>query len=146
MMTNAEKITSKLQITAIILMTAGSGWSGGNFTQGLPLWNMLLHCIPIALLLAMSLLIFRVQGTYQGAESSPRGAILVVSILAVLGFIASVVLVVLGVTSPDPNSVGVHSPGDWMVVIAIMAGVVLWFATLLVERAQSARVQHEAVA
>ncbi len=42
--------------------------------------------------------------------------------------------------------VGVHSPGDWMVVIAITAGALLWFATLLVERAQSVRVRREAIA
>jgi len=55
-------------------------------------------------------------------------------------------MIILGATNPDPNSVGVHSPGDWMVVIAITAGALLWFATLLVERAQSVRVRHEAIA
>ena len=55
-------------------------------------------------------------------------------------------MIIMGATNPDPNSVGVHSPGDWMVVIAIMAGVALWFATLLVERAQSIRVRRQAVA
>ena len=55
-------------------------------------------------------------------------------------------MIILGATNPDPNSVGVHSPGDWIVVISIMAGVVLWFATLLVERAQAVSARREVAA
>jgi hypothetical protein len=63
-----------------------------------------------------------------------------------LAVVGNIVMIILGTTNPDPNSVGVHSPGDWMVVIAITAGALLWFATLLVERAQSIRVRREAIA
>jgi hypothetical protein len=64
----------------------------------------------------------------------------------VIATVGNIVMIIMGATNPDPNSVGVHSPGDWMVVIAIMAGVLLWFATLLMERTQSINVHREEIA
>ena len=84
-----------------------------------------------------------IQFFYSPQRLAPRIWISVLSALAVVG---NIVLIIMGATNPDPNSVGVHSAGDWMVVIAIMAGVVLWFATLLVERVKSSRVRREAIA
>ena len=86
---------------------------------------------------------FGIQFFYAPQRLAPRIGISAIAALATAG---NIVLIILGATNPDPNSVGVHSPGDWMVVIAIMAGVVLWFATLLLERAQSVRVRREAAA
>jgi len=139
MMTNTEKITSKLQIAAVMLMTAGWGWSGGNFTpQDAPLWNYLAHCLPIALLLVLGLQLFRVHGTYQGVESSARGATIGISIFAIVSIIGAIVMVVLGATNPDPNSVGVHSFADWFAVILLNIGTFLWLATLIPARRASA--------
>ncbi len=133
-MTNTQNLTGKFQITSIILMAAGSGWSDGNFTAGLPLWNMLLHCIPILILLALVLQIFRVRGAEQGHESSARGAIIGLSILATLSIVASIVLIVLGVTNPNPNSVGVHNLWDWFPTILMNAGNILWLVMLIPAR------------
>ena len=139
MMTNTEKITAKLQIAAVMLMTAGWGWSGGNFTpQDAPIWNYLAHCIPIVLLLVLGLQLFRVRGTYHGAESSARGATIGISIFAVISIIGAIVMVVLGATNPDPNSVGVHSFADWFATILLNMGTFLWLATLIPARRASA--------
>ena len=139
MMTNTEKITSKLQIAAAMLMTAGWGWSGGNFTpQDAPLWNYLAHCLPIALLLVLGLQLFRVRGTYQGAVSSARGATIGISIFAIVSIIGAIVMVVLGATNPDPNSVGIHSFADWFATILLNIGAFLWLATLIPTRRASA--------
>lgn len=139
MMTNTEKITSKLQIAAVMLMTAGWGWSGGNFTpQDAPIWNYLAHCIPIALLLVLGLQLFRVRGTYQDTESNARGATIGISIFAVISIIGAIVMVVLGATNPDPNSVGVHSFADWFAVILLNIGTFMWLVTLIPVRRASA--------
>lgn len=83
------------------------------------------------------------SSSYSPQRLAPRVWISTLSALAVVG---NIVMIIMGATNPDPNSVGVHSPGDWMVVIAVTAGVLLWFATLLVERTQSIRVQRQAIA
>ena len=131
MNTNTQKFIFKLQTTAIILLTAGWGWAGGNFTAGLPLWNMLLHCIPILLLLAISLQIFRIRGTQHDAESDARGSMIGMSIFAIVSIIGAIVLVVLGATNPDPNSVGVHNLWDWFPTIIIIGSSLLWLTTLI---------------
>ncbi|GAC1342416.1 MAG: hypothetical protein NVS4B7_01770 [Ktedonobacteraceae bacterium] len=47
MMMNATNIIFKLQIVAMLVLTAGWGWSAGNFTPAdAPFLNPLLHCIP----------------------------------------------------------------------------------------------------
>lgn len=140
MNTNTQSFISKLQITAIILLTAGWGWAGGNFSAGLPLWNMLLHCIPILLLLVMSLQIFRVRGAQQGVESNARGARIGMSIFAIVSIIGAIVLVVLGATNPDPNSVGVHNLWDWFPTIIIIGSSLLWLTTLISVRRGNAAV------
>jgi hypothetical protein len=86
---------------------------------------------------------FGIQFFYAPQRLAPR---IWVSVLSALAVVANIVMIILGATNPDPNSVGVHSPGDWSVVIAIIAGALLWFAALLVERAQFARVTREVVA
>jgi len=86
---------------------------------------------------------FGIQFFYAPQRLAPR---IWVSVLSALAVVANIVLIILDATNPDPNSVGVHSPGDWSVVIAIVAGALLWFAALLVERAQFVRVIREVVA
>ena len=100
--------------------------------------NVLLHALPGFIFMWVGIQFF-----YSPQRLAPRIWVSVLSVLAVAG---NIVMIILGATNPDPNSIGVHSPGDWMVVIAIMAGVLLWFATLLVERAQSSRVRREVIA
>ncbi len=135
----------KLQVLAILILIFADGADVGQFSlSSFDTWsfggiiNVLLHAVAGFIIMG-----FGIQFFYAPRSLAPR---IWISVLSVIATIGNVVMIILGATNPDPNSVGVHSPGDWMVVIAIMAGVVLWFATLLVERVQSARIQREAVA
>ncbi len=135
----------KFQTLAILLLIFADGCDVGQFSlSSFDVWsiggliNVLLHAMPGFLFMGFGITFF-----YSPQRLAPRIWISVLSAIAVVG---NIVMIIMGATNPDPNSVGVHSPGDWMVAIAIMAGVVLWFATLLVERAQSVRVRRQAIA
>ncbi len=135
----------KFQTLAILVLIFADGCDVGQFSlSSFDVWsiggviNVLLHALAGFLIMG-----FGIQFFYSPQRLAPRIWVSILSALAVAG---NIVMIILGATNPDPNSVGVHSPGDWMVVIAITAGALLWFATLLVERAQSVRVRHEAIA
>jgi hypothetical protein len=135
----------KFQTLAILLLIFAGGCDVGQFSlSSFDVWsiggiiNVLLHALAGFLFMWFGITFF-----YSPQRLAPRIWISVLSAIAVVG---NIVMIILGATNPDPNSVGVHSPGDWMVVIAITAGALLWFATLLVERAQSSRIQREAIA
>ncbi len=127
-----KTITSKLQIAAIVLMLAGSGWSGGNFTpQGAPLWNYLLHCVSIVLLLFLSIQLFGIRDTSLKAVEHIGRIKATVSVLAILGIIGCIVMIVLGVINPDPDAVGVKNFADWFPTIMLSIGNFLWLGTVL---------------
>src|SRR5581483_1393760 len=135
----------KLQTLAILVLIFADGCDVGQFSlSSMDTWSVggvigvLLHALAGFVIMG-----FGIQLFYSPQRLAPRIWISVISALAVVG---NVVMIIMGASNPDPNSVGVHSAGDWMVVIAITAGVLLWFATLLVERVQSVKVRHEAVA
>ncbi len=127
-----KTITSKLQIAAIVLMLAGSGWSGGNFTpQGAPLWNYLLHCVSIILLLFLCTQLFGIRDMSLQAATHIGRIKAGVSILAIVGIIGCIIMIVLGATNPDPNAVGVKNFADWFPTIMLSIGNFLWLATVL---------------
>ena len=125
-------LTSKLQIAAVVLMFAGSGWSGGNFTpQGAPLWNYLLHCITIVLLMLLCIQLFGIRDTSLNAAAHIGRIKAGVSALAIVGIIGCIVMIVLGASNPDPNAVGVKTFADWFPTIMISIGNFLWLGTVL---------------
>ena len=135
----------KLQVLAILILIFADGADVGQFSlSSFDTWSfggiisVLLHALAGFIIMGVGIQLF-----YAPRSLAPR---IVISVLSILATAGNVVMIILGATNPDPNSVGVHSPGDWMVVIFIMTGVVLWFATLLTERAQSVRLRREAVA
>jgi hypothetical protein len=135
----------KFQTLAILVLIFADGCDVGQFSlSSFDAWsvggmiNILLHALAGFIIMG-----FGIQFFYTPQRLAPR---IWVSVLTAIAVVGNIVMIILGATNPDPNSVGVHSPGDWMVVIAIMAGALLWFATLLVERAQSVRVRREAMA
>ncbi|MGZ3611196.1 MAG: hypothetical protein ACXWOL_12900 [Ktedonobacteraceae bacterium] len=144
-MNKSVRTLHKFQTLAILLLIFADGCDVGQFSlSSFDVWsvggiiNVLLHALPGFLFMGFGITFF-----YSPQRLAPRIWISVLSAIAVAG---NIVMIIIGATNPDPNSVGVHSPGDWMVVIAIMAGVVLWFGTLLMERAQSVRVRRQAIA
>lgn len=131
MNTNTQNLTSKLQIAAVVLMLAGSGWSGGNFTpQGAPLSNYLLHCVSIVLLLLLSFQLFGVRDTSLVAAAHIGRVKTGVSILAIVGIIGCIIMIVLGASNPDPNAVGVKTFADWFPTVMLNIGNLLWLGTM----------------
>ena len=144
-MNTSVSMLHKFQTLAILVLIFADGCDVGQFSlSSFNAWsvggviNVLLHALAGFIFMGFGLQFF-----YAPQRLAPRIWISVLSAIAVVG---NVVMIILGVINPDPNSVGVHSPGDWSVVIAIIAGVLLWYATLLVERAQFAKVRREAIA
>jgi hypothetical protein len=135
----------KFQTLAILVLIFADGCDVGQFSlSSFNTWsiggviNVLLHALAGFIIMG-----FGIQFFYAPQRLAPR---IWVSVLSAISVVANIVMIILGATNSDPNSVGVHSPGDWSVVIAIVAGALLWFATLLVERAQSVRVSREVTA
>ena len=127
-MTNATNLVYKLQIAAIVLMISGSGWNGGNFTPvDAPWWNYFLHFVPTLIMLVLCIAFFQRSGARTRYGWSTIG----ISILAVISLIGTIVMIILGVVNPDPNSVGVHNFADWVPVVIGNAGVFLWLATFV---------------
>jgi hypothetical protein len=122
------------QLAALFLMATGWGWVAGNFVQPLNTsWGPIadtLHVVPLAILLPLSL---RYIGAAAVANLA-RGARNGITALAAVGLIGVSVMIALGLTNPDPNSVGVHTPEDWMPTIVLIAGALLWLATLFAAR------------
>jgi hypothetical protein len=144
-MNTSPSTLHKFQTLAILVLIFADGCDVGQFSlSSFDTWsiggliNVLLHALAGFIFMGVGIQFF-----YSPQRLAPRIWISVLSAIAVVG---NIVMIIMGATNPDPNSVGVHSPGDWMVVIAITAGALLWFATLLVERAQSARVRRQAIA
>lgn len=144
-MNTSTSTLHKFQTLAILILIFADGCDVGQFSlSSFDAWsvggmiNILLHALAGFIIMG-----FGIQFFYTPQRLAPR---IWVSVLTAIAVVGNIVMIILGATNPDPNSVGVHSPGDWMVVIAIMAGALLWFATLLVERAQSVRVRREAMA
>ena len=125
------------QIAALFLTTAGWGWIAGNFVQPANTsWGAIadiLHVIPLAILLPLSLRF--ISATIAASRS--RGALYGITALAIYGLAGCTVMVVLGLINPDPNSVGVHTFEDWMPVIVMNAGTLLWLGTLLAAQRRS---------
>jgi len=144
-MNTSTSTLHKFQTLAILLLIFADGCDVGQFSlSSFDTWsmggiiNVLLHALPGFIFMWVGIQFF-----YSPQRIAPRIWVSVLSVLAVAG---NIVMIIMGATNPDPNSIGVHSPGDWIVVIAIMAGVLLWFATLLVERAQTVKIRREAIA
>ena len=122
------------QVAAIFLMAAGWGWTAGNFVQPANTsWGAMadiIHVIPLAALLLCGLPF--VASAAAGRVS--RGVRNGITAVAAYGIIGCSVMITLGIVNPDPNSVGVHTFEDWMPVIGLNAGTLLWLVSLLPSR------------
>lgn len=116
------------QIAAILLMLGGWGWNNGQFVQPVVYgWGQLadaLHLVPVVALLLLGIVYFR------RPEAPARGVLIGFTIIAVITIIGCAVMLVLGLTNPDPNSVGIHTFEDAMPAIMMNAGTLLWLVTL----------------
>ncbi len=144
-MNTSTNTLHKFQTLAILILIFADGCDVGQFSlSSFDTWSVggivgvLLHALAGFIVMGVGITFFNTP-----QRLAPR---IWVSVLAAISIVGDIVMVIMGATNPDPNSLGVHSPGDWMVVIALTIGAFLWFATLLVERVQSHRVRREAIA
>lgn len=129
---DTDRFTAR--VLAVMLLLAGWGWNNGQFVQPLNTsWGPLadaLHLIPIIALVPLGLRII----TAALVSARSRGAEIGVTIIALITIVACIVMIVLGAINPDPNSVGVHNAEDWMPVIVMNLGTLLWLGTFIFGR------------
>lgn len=124
------------ELLAVFLMIAGAGWNNGQFVQplatGFGVFADALHALPIALLIWMGLRLADPQPVGNGA--TVRDGRLGLSLVAGLILLSVIVLIILGLSNPDPNSVGVHSVEDWLPTVVQGSGALLWLGTYIARR------------
>ena len=128
------------QIAGIILLTAGWGWAGANFTPSdAPWWNYLLHTIPILLLLVLSLGFFRVPGAQQRGRSNGGWVNIGMSIFAAISFVGYIAGIILGASNPG-SAYSISTTGDWFAAVILILGGLVWLTTLIPARWNNAEV------
>ena len=127
---------TKRQAAAVILMAAAWGWADGNFVPdgGITVPNIALHLIPIVLLLIFGVPFLSATSPAERARASVG-----VTVVAILSVIGTTVMIVLGQTNPDPNSVGVKTIADWIPAIFELLGSFLWLSTMIPSRRTSSQ-------
>ena len=138
MTTHTDTSPFKLQIIAILLMMAGWGWIAGNFAAPFDtFWvgtvTAIGHGLPVLLLVVFGVQFLSVHAR-QRANTGSRWGGIAITILAIVAIIGSIVLIVLGASNPNPNAVGVKSLDDFIPVIILNSGGLLWLAILLFSR------------
>ncbi|HEX2647913.1 MAG TPA: hypothetical protein VHO95_11860 [Candidatus Dormibacteraeota bacterium] len=110
---------------ALLLMASAWGWNGGNFSQpnldlGTQVFITMLHYVPVALIVGLgTLLLTRPVAWLRIA----------ISTVAAIGVIALAIIVVIGISNPNPNSFGPHNFADYVPVALIAIGIATWFAS-----------------
>lgn len=133
--------TRMRQIAGIILLAAGWGWAGANFTPSdSPWWNYLLHTIPILILLVLSLGFFRVTGDHERARSNGGWASIGLSIFAGISFIGYIVGIILGTSNPN-SAYGISTIGDWVAAVVLIVGGFVWLTTLIPDRRDNVEIK-----
>lgn len=137
--TARKNVVSRLQVAAILFMAAGWGWNSGNFVQptdaGYGIIADILHPIPMLLVIAFGVSL--IGAALAGGEA--RGARIALTVLALFGVVGCAVMVIMGQVNLDPNSVGVHTPEDWMPVVVMNIGTFAWLGSVIFRRGSTAR-------
>lgn len=124
--------TNVRRLTGIILLAAGWGWAGGNYVpEGSALWIYLVHTIPFLILLALCFGFFCVPDAPQRTRSISSLASIGLNIFAAGSCIVLPVGVILGAINPDPNSYGIRTVADWVPIVIILLGALVWLTTLI---------------
>ena len=133
--------TRMRQIAGIVLLAAGWGWAGANFTPAdSPWWNYLLHTIPILILLVLSLGFFRVSGDHERARSNGGWASVGLSIFAAISFIGYIVGTILGSTNLN-SQYSISTIGDWVAAVILIVGGFVWLTTLIPDRRDNVEIK-----
>lgn len=139
-MTNVRNGHFGRQVAGIVLLAAGWGWDSGQFVQ--PFFGSFFGGFIDIVHIAPALLLAVVSPAFLGAAAvgaRATGARNTITGIVILSIVAVGVLTVLGLTNPDPNSVGVHTFEDAMPVFVIVAGSLAWLASLIAASSATAQ-------
>lgn len=120
---SADGGVSRLGMAAIVIMAAGFGWVGGNFSTAtdapaVKVAITLGHLVfPVALAVLAGLLI---------ANPHAPGAGRAVTIVAWLSVLFVAVSTGYALANPDPNAFGPHNFTDYTAVVILLVGALLW--------------------
>ena len=114
---------SRLGMAAIVIMAAGFGWVGGNFSTAT-------DAVAVKVAITLGHLVFPVvlavlAGLLLATPHSPgvRRAVTIVAWLSVL-FVA--VSTGYALANTDPNAFGPHNFADYAAIVILLAGALLW--------------------
>ena len=130
--TTASRAASRLGMAAIVIMAAGFGWVGGNFSTST-------DTVPVKVAITLGHLIFPlVLALLAGlviaapASAAARRGVTVVAWLSVLFVVVSTGY---ALANPDPNAFGPHNFADYAAIAILLAGATLWLLQCFMLRA-----------
>lgn len=131
--TATRTVASRLEALGALMLIGGYGYINGNFIQptdtGFGIFIDTVHFIPLALMLWFGTSLLRPTDEASATVARRGGMRLGVTILAILGVIASLVMIGLGTFAPSLG-IGVQAFSDWLAVILVGGGAALWFGAL----------------
>jgi hypothetical protein len=134
MATNTGNSIFGLQVAILLELCIAHGWNGATFTPKDDPPNTLVHLIvPVLMLIFGTQFILGHEQELRGEAASHWGRI-GITVLAIITIIADFVLIYIGATNPDPDSVGVHDFSDWVPAAMTLLGSFVGLATLFLAR------------
>ena len=135
---------STQRLAALFLMTAGFGWTAGNFAQpdkplSLHIFTTCLHALPIFLTILFALPLLK------DGKGGPRWARRGMTVLASLYTVAMVGVIAYSHANPDPNAFGIHSLADAEPATVLVVGMLLWLASVVPVRKPVSRAARQQV-
>lgn len=129
-----EREIKRSEAVALLLLASAWGWNGGTFSQpdldlGSQIFITALHYLPVALIVVL--------GGMLVAAPRPNWVRTAISIVAGIGSLALAIIVVIGISNPDPNSFGPHNFADYVPVGLLVIGLGTWFYSQI-QRPQAA--------
>ena len=126
-------------MAAIVIMAAGYGWVGGNFSTAT-------DTLPVKLAVTLGHLIFPAALAVLAAllARNPRSPATgrAVTAVAWLSVLFAAVSTGYAVANPDPNAFGPHNVADYTAIVILLGGAVLWLLQRFVPLAPRQRTHN----
>jgi hypothetical protein len=132
-MTNNSNYAFKTRVAAVITIAAGYGWAGGHYIpDGSPLVAYLFQLAMIILLLIFSIAFVGLNNNATNTITRGRWPVTALGIFAGVTLLINIANIIHGAMDSNPHSFGSHNTfADLVPVSIIMAGDIMWLATML---------------
>jgi hypothetical protein len=121
--TEAGRAVPPLAMAAIVIMTTGYGWVGGNFATATDTVAVKLAVTAGHLILPAALAVFAGLLAANPASRSARRA---GTAVAWLSIVFAAVSTGYALANPNPNAFGPHNLADYTAIVILLAGAVIW--------------------